>query len=78
MLLKENEDVVQAALKANGDRYTLGYALPPWTHRGLAVFPGGEFRNRLSDVNVKFKRKLRVHILAKVCFALRQQPCFDV
>ena len=52
MLLKENEDVVQAALKANGDRYTLGHALPSWTHRGLAVFPGGEFRN--SNVDIKF------------------------
>ncbi|KAJ7347654.1 Putative 28S rRNA (cytosine-C(5))-methyltransferase [Desmophyllum pertusum] len=39
---QENEDVVEAALKANGDRYTLEHALPPWTHRGMAVFPGAE------------------------------------
>ena len=43
--LKENEDVVQAALKANGDRYTLSHALPSWTHRGKDVFPGGGYRN---------------------------------
>lgn len=43
LLLKENEDVVQAALEANGDKFTLGHPLPSWTHRGLAVFPGGEF-----------------------------------
>ncbi|KAL9959862.1 hypothetical protein ACROYT_G033226 [Oculina patagonica] len=39
---QENEDVVQAALKANGDRYTLGHPLPSWTHRGIGVFPEAE------------------------------------
>ena len=40
---KENEDVVEAALKANSDRFTLEHCLPPWTHRGKDVFQGGMF-----------------------------------
>ena len=41
--LKENEDVVEAALKANNDRFTLEHCLPSWTHRGEDVFQGGRF-----------------------------------
>ena len=41
--LKENEDVVEAALKANNDRFTLEHCLPSWTHRGKDVFQGGRF-----------------------------------
>ena len=40
---KENEDLVQAALKANSDSFTLEHCLPSWTHRGKAVFQGGRF-----------------------------------
>ncbi|XP_068757928.1 28S rRNA (cytosine-C(5))-methyltransferase-like [Montipora capricornis] len=39
---EENEDVVQAALKANSDSFTLEHCLPSWTHRGKAVFQGAE------------------------------------
>ncbi|XP_068715153.1 28S rRNA (cytosine-C(5))-methyltransferase-like [Montipora foliosa] len=39
---EENEDVVQAALKANSDSFTLEHCLPSWTHRGRAVFQGAE------------------------------------
>ena len=41
--LKENEDVVEAALKANNDRFTLEHCFPSWTHRGKDVFQGGRF-----------------------------------
>lgn len=40
-LLKENEDVVEAALRRNCDRFTLEHCLPSWIHRGLPVFLGG-------------------------------------
>ena len=40
-LFKENEDVVEAALRRNCDRFTLEHCLPSWIHRGLPVFPGG-------------------------------------
>ena len=43
-LLKENEDVVKAALKATGGRFILEDCLPSWTHRGLAVFQGGSLK----------------------------------
>ncbi|XP_068715150.1 28S rRNA (cytosine-C(5))-methyltransferase-like isoform X2 [Montipora foliosa] len=39
---EENEDVVQAALKANSHSFTLEHCLPSWTHRGKAVFQGAE------------------------------------
>lgn len=39
---EENEDVVEAALKANNDRFTLEHCLPSWTHRGKNVFQGAE------------------------------------
>ncbi|XP_058968002.2 28S rRNA (cytosine-C(5))-methyltransferase-like [Pocillopora verrucosa] len=39
---QENEDVVEAALNANRDRFSLEHALPSWTHRGMAVFPEAE------------------------------------
>ena len=35
--------MVQAALKANSDSFTLEHCLPSWTHRGKAVFQGGRF-----------------------------------
>ena len=35
--------MVQAALKANSDSFTLEHCLPCWTHRGKAVFQGGRF-----------------------------------
>ncbi|XP_067024171.1 28S rRNA (cytosine-C(5))-methyltransferase-like isoform X2 [Acropora muricata] len=39
---EENEDVVEAALKAKNDRFTLEHCLPSWTHRGKNVFQGAE------------------------------------
>ena len=33
LLPKENEEVVEAALKQNSDRFTLGHFLPSWTQR---------------------------------------------
>ena len=35
--------MVEAALIANRDRFSLEHALPSWTHRGMAVFPEGRF-----------------------------------
>ena len=35
--------MVEAALKAKNDRFTLEHCLPSWTHRGKNVFQGGRF-----------------------------------
>ena len=52
--------MVQAALKANSDSFTLEHCLPSWTHRGKAVFQGGRFEREpviFLSLTVSFRQR---------------------